>query len=299
MPYQLKPFALFLMKNNLKILTSLWFLIGLAILLLNDFIFKELYGNWLTGKLSDFAGLFIFPLFWTALFPKNKNRIFLSTALFFIFWKSPYSEPLLDFWDNYMLIKIARVIDFSDLIALLVLPIAFQYENRKETIKKVQLNPAIPFVLAIFSFMATSLPFNDVEINKEYSFDIPRDTLVERIYHLPMVKEQIENTCTRDSAGTYWIYRMSEQDTIWTEEELLSRFVQDSLTLFVKEDFCSGEYQAGIALSGDAQSSKIKLKYFFHRCRKNEWKKSPLKGGTAEEKLINSFETKIIQALKK
>ena len=63
------------MKNNLKILTSYWFMTGLILLLLNDFIFKEMYGNWLTGKLSDFTGLFIFPLFWTALFPKNKNKI--------------------------------------------------------------------------------------------------------------------------------------------------------------------------------------------------------------------------------
>ncbi len=63
-------------SRQLQILLSPEFLIGLLLLLMNDFVFKELFHNWLTGKLSDFAGLFIFPLFWSALFPKRKALIF-------------------------------------------------------------------------------------------------------------------------------------------------------------------------------------------------------------------------------
>ena len=37
-----------------------YFIIGLSVLLLNDFYLKAAYGNFVTGKLSDFAGLPIF-----------------------------------------------------------------------------------------------------------------------------------------------------------------------------------------------------------------------------------------------
>ena len=166
------------MKNKFKLLTSLWFIIGLTILLLNDFILKGFYGNWLTGKLSDFAGLFIFPLFWTVIFPKHKNKIFLFTAVFFIFWKSPYSQNFINVWNNFIFLEIARVVDYSDLIALFVLPFAYIYELKKESLKSIQLNPAIPFVLSIFSFMATSLPFNEIESEKEYLFEFSKDTYI-------------------------------------------------------------------------------------------------------------------------
>jgi hypothetical protein len=37
-------------------------ILSIAILILNDHVLKGAYGNWLTGKLSDFAGLVFFPL---------------------------------------------------------------------------------------------------------------------------------------------------------------------------------------------------------------------------------------------
>ena len=290
------------MKNNLKIITAPYFLIGLTILLLNDFILKEIYGNWLTGKLSDFAGLFIFPLFWTAIFPKYKKGIFLFTALFFVFWKSPYSIGFIDVWSNFMFFEIGRVVDYSDLMALFVLPFAYYYGQQKENMKQSRLNPAIPFILALFSFMATSLPFNNIEVKKKYSFNFSKDILVQRLYHLPAINEdiksQISGYYTFDSTGMFWVHRY-DPDTVRSEMELASIFMQDSITLNIEESFCFGEYAAGMAIGGDDNKSTIKLNYFFHRCRKNEWKKSPLKGETVEEKLINSFETKIIQELKK
>lgn len=54
-------------KRNFSILVSPGFLLCLCLLLLNDFILKSEFHNALTGKLSDFAGLFIFPLFFSAL----------------------------------------------------------------------------------------------------------------------------------------------------------------------------------------------------------------------------------------
>lgn len=64
------------MNRKLEFFTSFWFLLALTLLLLNDFVLKETFANWFTGKLSDFAGLFVFPLFWITLFPNRKQLIF-------------------------------------------------------------------------------------------------------------------------------------------------------------------------------------------------------------------------------
>ena len=45
--------------RSVHILGSPGFLVGLLLLLSNDFVFKEQFHNGFTGKLSDFAGLFV------------------------------------------------------------------------------------------------------------------------------------------------------------------------------------------------------------------------------------------------
>ncbi|MDQ3688416.1 MAG: hypothetical protein M3430_22875 [Acidobacteriota bacterium] len=115
------------MKRNLHLLSSPGFLLGLSLLLVNDFLFKHLFHNWLTGKLSDFAGLFIFPIFWTALAVRWKKTIYSLTALSFIFWKSMYSQPLIDWWNMLHLFTMHRVVDMTDLLASLSLPFSYLY----------------------------------------------------------------------------------------------------------------------------------------------------------------------------
>ena len=63
------------MQHQLKVINNVPFLICLIGLLLNDFYFKAAYPNWLTGKLPDFCGLFVFALFWTAFFPRYKKMV--------------------------------------------------------------------------------------------------------------------------------------------------------------------------------------------------------------------------------
>lgn len=150
------------------------------LLLLNDFILKRLYGNWLTGKLSDFAGLFIFSLFWSALFPKHKITVLGLTGLLFILWKSPFSQGIIEFWNGLEVLPVARVVDYTDLIALIVLPVAYYTHDKNDKIKRIKISPIIPLILAAFSFMATSYSTN-VPINKSYSLNYPKDTLVNRI----------------------------------------------------------------------------------------------------------------------
>ena len=138
-------------------ITSAGFLIGLFLLLLNDFYLKELYGNWFTGKLSDFAGLFIFPLF-LSLF--NSKRIWLNfvfTALFFVFWKSDLSTGFLFYLNQTLQTEFSRVVDYSDLVALFILPFSYWYSEKAKSINFQFLKPVI-VCLSVFSFYATSAP---------------------------------------------------------------------------------------------------------------------------------------------
>jgi hypothetical protein len=135
------------------------FIFSLVLLLLNDFYFKHEFHNWLTGKLSDFAGLFGFTVFLLVFFYPYKKTVLLSIALFFIFWKSPVSTPLIAFLNNGINIPVHRTIDYSDYIALLILPAAYYIKPVQYT-SAIARQIAIPCIggIAVISFVADSLP---------------------------------------------------------------------------------------------------------------------------------------------
>jgi hypothetical protein len=84
-----------------------------AELLLKRLLSQAEYHNWLTGKLSDFCGLFVFATFWSALFPSRKLTVYFSTALLFPYWKSPYSQSFLNFFSQNFY-HVERVVDVTD-----------------------------------------------------------------------------------------------------------------------------------------------------------------------------------------
>ena len=169
-------------KSRPELLTAPLFLLGLICLLLNDLFLKYEFHNGLTGKLSDFAGLFIFPYFFSAYRPNKAKVFYWATVAIFILWKSPISQSFIDFFNSYG-IGVGRVIDYSDLVALLVLPLSFQYHlnrlNRTASVGKLQ-TFAIS-AAAFFSFCATTLPQEKV--------DLKIDT--DRSYILEMSKEEL------------------------------------------------------------------------------------------------------------
>ncbi|HWK88723.1 MAG TPA: hypothetical protein VNP72_01960, partial [Longimicrobium sp.] len=99
------------------LLLSPLLLASLALLVLNDHVLKAAYGSWLTGKLSDFAGLLAFALFWRALLPRRRMLACAAAGLAFAYWKSPAAQPLVDAL-NAMGAGVGRVVDWSDLAAL-------------------------------------------------------------------------------------------------------------------------------------------------------------------------------------
>lgn len=125
------------MKTKTSLLLHPLFILSISLLLVNDFSLKYQYHNWLTGKLSDFAGLFAISIFFFSIFPKYKKEIIITVALFFIWWKSPLSNSFIIFCDNRLSLPITRIIDFSDLYALALLPFSLLI-NRLTILKRLQ-----------------------------------------------------------------------------------------------------------------------------------------------------------------
>lgn len=161
------------MQKSLKILLSPLFLLSLFLLLINDFFLKDYFHNFLTGKFSDFAGLFVFSLFWTAFFPKWKPLIFSFVIVFFAFWKSPFSSGFIHVWNSIRLFEIARTIDYTDLTAFSILPLAWIYIENHAPLRlpRVSQNFALITIafVSLFAFTATSQPKPDSYRSAEYS----------------------------------------------------------------------------------------------------------------------------------
>lgn len=134
---------------------------------------KSYYSNFLTGKLSDIAGLFAFPYFLSILFPEKVKLNYIGTAILFILWKSEIIQPILVFFQSIG-IGLNRTIDYSDLVTLLILPISFLYWNSNLNdyfTSKINFKPVILSICS-FAFIATSLPKEHKEINLKSELEI-------------------------------------------------------------------------------------------------------------------------------
>lgn len=251
------------MQENNKIFKSFWFIFGLAILLLNDFILKDVFGNWLTGKLSDFSGLFVFALFWVSFFPKHRVKIIWITGLVFIFWKSSLSQSFIDSWNNFGLLNLSRTIDYSDLIALVVLPIANYYDINISKDWTLRINPTYSIALSAFAFMATSYSTN-VNIDKTYRFEFPKDTLVNRINRIDSLNH-----------GYDVILGINNPDTVYFS---------------IPSNYCFHSFDVHVSITEiDSTSTIMKLISAEHGCPEDKKDK---------EELTNIFEAKIIDRIK-
>lgn len=148
------------MKRHHNLLLHPAFIASLFILLLNDITLKYEFHNAITGKLSDFCGLFVFSLFWMVLFPRHRKTVAVVTAIVFCWWKSSYSSTFIEAWNAYMPFDITRVVDYSDLSALIVLPLAQKLASSDYDVKTKLRRFLIPLVgcISIFAFCFTSPP---------------------------------------------------------------------------------------------------------------------------------------------
>lgn len=172
----------------------IFFLLSILMLLINDFFLKEKFHNFLTGKLSDFAGLFALPYFISILNPKTAKQIYISTGFIFIFWKSEFADAIILFINN-LGIGINRVVDYSDNIALIILPVSYFYWNKesKEIFAvKFNLKPII-ILISCFSFIATSLPKENQKVNLKSNLAITSDLTIDDITNKLKYIQFLEN----------------------------------------------------------------------------------------------------------
>lgn len=128
-------------------------LTAVALLALNDHVFKDLWPGAVTGKLSDFAGLFYFPLLltaggrlavgaWRALAgaprgtripPLRRAHLTLAAVLTGLVFAAINLDPrAMRVWDAALsLVMPSRgTVDASDLVALVMLPLAWAWGAR-------------------------------------------------------------------------------------------------------------------------------------------------------------------------
>ena len=124
-------------KIESKILLKPSFLLPLTLLLLNDHLLKAAYPGWLTGKLSDFAGLFVLAVFAYAVVgryfesPKRLIAMHIAIGLGFVIWKAAPVEIIFAGINRFVSMPLpSRVKDISDLIALSILPVSYLYISR-------------------------------------------------------------------------------------------------------------------------------------------------------------------------
>ena len=170
-------------KKYYGLLKADFFLICLLTLILNDFCFKYKFPGLITGKLSDFTGLFIFPYFLSVFFPRLKNLFYFGTGLFFVFWKLPLSDNLVNYINTFDLFFIHRVKDLTDLTAILILPLSYIYFEKQKllTIYITKFQTYFFLTVTLFSFAATTIGEKEyhhkIGINSSYLIPINKITL--------------------------------------------------------------------------------------------------------------------------
>lgn len=137
------------------LLVSPVYLIAVAALLLNDFFLKQYWPGFISGKLSDFAGLFAVAVCFLV-FTRKTYSLF-ALAFCFAFWKSSYSDGVIQIWNSASGFAIGRTADATDLAALAVLPFALSFYRRanRRTNDRNWYYAAVCFV-SLFAFTATS-----------------------------------------------------------------------------------------------------------------------------------------------
>ena len=267
------------------------FIAAVLLLVINDWILKTAFHNFITGKLSDFAGLFAFPFFLSTVFTRWKKRLHLLTAVLFIFWKSDLSQPILNFL-NSIYIPVNRTIDFGDNIALI--SIIFSYKFSNNCTKQYITSPVFIKTIAAVSciaFMATSAPPRDLKkfiaIDKEYAFNFSKRELVSRLNSVQLKEinqvNKISGQIDFDSETNVFHYH-GKTDTL----ALILDFenIKDTDTIRYKTSF------AEIMITGNDSISMMKLVSIYYYVPKHKEK-------DFRDKAITVFEKWVVKKIKK
>jgi hypothetical protein len=141
--------------TKVYLLASPLYAFALGVLLLNDYALKRYWPGFVSGKLSDFAGLFALAVFLLVI---TRTRVSLvALAICFAFWKSPLASGVIQVWNSATGFAIGRIVDLTDLTALAVLPFASLFYRTAEP-DNVRRNwyCTLSCLVSVFAFTATS-----------------------------------------------------------------------------------------------------------------------------------------------
>jgi hypothetical protein len=173
------------LQNSLRCLQHPSTILSIAILLMNDQVLKVVYPSWITGKLSDFAGLFFFPFIVSVILgiSLSKFRISkinlgkISFGLVVVWFSLIKTIPLVnalttDLSSILLGYRTIFILDPTDLVALLSTIPAYIIWNQPNQIKPTY-TAYISFFFASLAVIATSPPYPTVyEVtNLEYYQD--------------------------------------------------------------------------------------------------------------------------------
>lgn len=190
------------------------FILSLLILLLNDFFLKQAYPNQFTGKLSDFAGLVVFPMFVAGIYPRSVLCISGITGLLFIVWKTPVVSPVIELFNQISHLQVQRVCDYSDYWALIVLPIVHRLIKKDHFIHHRD-NLLLPLVkgflttVTVFAICATSIPHplempqGTVYIGTTFTIKKSKEETISIIRSLGYNVDYYENSADSTIPGAY------------------------------------------------------------------------------------------------
>ena len=252
---------------------------SVAVLVLNDHVLKSLWPGVVSGKISDFAGLFAFPLFFSAFMPGRRAAIYWSTGAAFVLWKTAAVDPLLHMWNSLPLYELGRTKDATDLVALVILPPSYSYSLRATAIARGALARAAVCLATLIAFAATSFR-TTFDYQSVYFTPISRQTLVDTFYDLE-----------REGYDVFVARTPAEFGSMLGKPSRYEEFVDSGhwfVELWVPDPICFDHVDALMSLVEDPDGTRIRLLEMVHRCPE---------GDGDREALLRVFNEKLARKL--
>jgi hypothetical protein len=154
-------------------------------------------------------------MFAASIVPKLSKSISIITGIGFFIWKLPLFTPVVDLINQLSFITIHRVIDYSDYLALLILPLSYyliNYHKLRPILKIEKIKYFSKFALlgiSLFAFCATSvvwreMPQGTVFIGDSYNIKLPKDSVIASIQRLGYNCDFYEKDSTNYHSKAYY-----------------------------------------------------------------------------------------------
>jgi hypothetical protein len=217
--------------NKFSIYLHPFYWISLTVLIVNDLILKAHYPSFITGKLSDFAGLVVLPLFIFGICPRlfrsTKSQIALlsiSGAVLVLIQFPPVLHFLNVVLESLYLPAHNLTPDYSDFIALSILPFVYllmkdYFHNDEQTVKTNHSKKVVPyFILGSMSFIAlcatSFIGTKTVSLNQNIS---SAEDFERTVYNFQnnLIENDINVTASHLHADTVYSTHARFNDDLW------------------------------------------------------------------------------------